>query len=115
MTASVADVSPITRFAEHGGSGPILFRRLIESTAFHAPVDFVDYTTIPPGSIIGRHQHVGNEEMYFVLAGQPLVTVENDAQRLAVGSLSIVRDGQSHELINDTAENVTILVVQVRT
>jgi quercetin dioxygenase-like cupin family protein len=114
LTVSVAELPPITRIAEHGGSGPILFRRLLESTAFEAPVDFVDYTIIPPGTVIGRHQHVGNEEMYFVLAGRPLVTVESDAQRLATGSLSVVRNGQSHELINDTTEDVTILVVQVR-
>lgn len=118
MTASkvsIADLPPITRLAEHGGSGPIVFRRLLESTAFEAPVDFVDYTIVPPGTVIGRHQHVGNEEMYFVVAGRPLVTVESDAQRLAAGSLSIVRNGQSHELINDTTEDVIILVVQVRT
>ncbi len=114
LTVAAADLPPITRIAEHGGSGPILFRRLLENTAFEAPVDFVDYTTIPPGSVIGRHQHMGNEEMYFVLAGRPLVTVESDTQRLAAGSLSVVRNGQSHELINDTTEDVTILVVQVR-
>lgn len=114
LSVSVAEVPPVARLAEHGGSGPISFRRLLTSASFQAPIDFVDYTTVPPGSVIGKHRHTGNEEMYFVVAGQPLVTVGDDVRRLGAGSLSVVRNGESHQLVNDTAENVTILVVQVR-
>lgn len=114
LSSAVDDVSPVTRFAEHGGSGPICFRRLLDGSGFQAPVDFVDYTVIPPGSVIGFHKHVGNEEMYFVVAGQPIVTVEDDARRLCAGSLSVVRNGESHSLENDTKDDVVILVVQVR-
>ena len=105
LSSSVDDVCPISRFAEHGGAGPIFFRRLLDSSGFQAPVDFVDYTI---------HQHVGNEEIYFIVAGQPVVTVEADSRRLGAGSVSVVRNGESHELVNDTSDEVVILVVQVR-
>ena len=114
LMTSVSATPPITRTREHEGSGSIMFRRLLDSAEFEAPIDFVDFTIIPPGSVIGRHRHDGNEEMYFVISGTPLVRVDECEARLEKGSLSVVRNGQSHELVNDTAGNVEILVVQVR-
>lgn len=113
-SSSVLGTPPIMRSGEHGGSGDIFFRRLLEQSSFSAPIDFVDYTVVPPGSVIGRHQHVGNEEMYFVVSGEPHIQVEEETRRFAPGGLSVVRDGQFHSLTNDTDQDVVILVVQVR-
>src|SRR5207302_10575143 len=44
--------------------------RLLTASDFTAPIDFVDFTVIPPGSTIGAHQHEGNEEIYFIAAGR---------------------------------------------
>jgi|GEM_PF-6154769 len=60
------------------------------------------------------HQHLGNEEIYFVVSGESLMRVNGHEARLSKGSLSVVRDGESHELINDRAGDVEILVIQVR-
>lgn len=114
ISASVLGTPPVVRTNEHGGSGDIVFRRLLERTSFSAPIDFVDYTIVPPGSVIGRHQHVGNDEMYFIVSGEPRIQVNDEETRFGPGGLSVVRDGQSHSLTNDTDRDVIILVVQVR-
>src|SRR5581483_8254941 len=106
--ASIAETAAIERANEHGGSGPILFRRILERDEFASPVDFLDYTRIPSGSIIGRHEHHGNEEIYFIARGTPLVRVDGEEARLKPGSFSIVRSGQWHELVNDTSDDVEI-------
>jgi|SRR5262252_6008638 len=111
---SLADVDAIERSAEHGGSGTITFRRLLDASCFEAPVDFVDFTIIPPGSSIGRHTHHCNEELYFVASGNPLMRVSGTQQRISRGTVTVVHNGGWHELINDTSENVEILVIQVR-
>ena len=111
---SLTDVEPVERSGEHGGSGPITFRRLLDARGFQAPVDFVDFTVVPPGSTIGRHTHVGSEELYFVASGNPLMRVSGREERLSRGSVTVVHHEGWHELINDTSENVEILVVQVR-
>jgi len=100
--------------ANHGGLGPIHFRRLLTELDFLAPVDFVDFTVIPPGSTIGFHEHRGNDELYFIASGAPLMRVGDEHRRLVRGSVSVVHSGESHQLINDTQENVEILVIQVR-
>ena len=98
----------------HGGTGWIEFRRLLTSADFAAPVDFVDYTIIPPGSTIGWHRHDGTEEVYFIAAGAPRVKVEEEERRLKRGSIAVVHSGQSHQLINDSDEEVAIFVIQLR-
>ena len=111
--ASIADTAALERHNEHNGSGPIHFRRVLDSAEFESPIDFVDYTRVLPGSTIGRHEHHDNEEIYFIAAGTPLMRVSGEEARLPPGSFSIVRSGEWHELINDTEHVVEILVIQV--
>ncbi len=111
---SVAETKAQLRTNEHDGHGSILFRRLLERPDSRSPIDFADYTVVHPGSEIGWHKHVGSEELYFIVAGTPLVRVNERQARLGPGSLSLVRDGGSHTLINDTQEDVSLLVVQMR-
>src|ERR1700682_2396434 len=108
------EVPPIIRNGEHGGKGEIFFRRLWTGNDFDSSIDFVDFTVVPPRSVIGWHSHQGNEEAYFIAAGTPLVRIEGAQRRLSKGDTAVVRCGQSHELINDTTENVEVLVFQVR-
>ena len=107
-------VHPETVVGDHGGVGPVLFRRLMDGGAFQAPIDFVDYTIVPPGSSIGLHKHKGNDELYFVIEGSPIVTFADEERILQPGDIAVIRDGESHTLKNDTARDVTILVVQAR-
>ena len=109
----LADISPTTWSADHGGVGAIAFRRLLTDTAFASAIDFVDVSVIPPASTIGKHEHHNSEELYFIASGAPLVTVNGNSRRLTRGDVSVVRSGEWHELVNDTAEPVEIFVVQV--
>lgn len=111
---SIEEVAPIHREREHDGVGPIVFRRMLSANEFATNVDFVDVTTIPPGSVIGRHHHRGNEELYFVVSGNPVVRVDGTERRLQRGGIAVVHSDGWHELVNDTAEPVEIFVIQVR-
>lgn len=107
------ETTAIERSGEHGGTGPIKFSRLFHAHEFESTIDFIDATTIPPRSTIGRHEHVGSEELYYIVSGTPLVRVDEQERRLSPGDVAIVRSGQTHELINDTDSDTRIFVVQV--
>lgn len=98
----------------HGGIGRLHFRRLIAHEEFVTPIDFVDYTVVPPGSTIGLHKHTANEEIYLIVSGLATVTVEGEERQLKSGSIAVVRSGQSHQLVNTGAEAVAMFVIQVR-
>lgn len=104
----------IERSGEHGGRGPIRFSRLLASSEFESGLDFVDLTVVPPGSTIGRHRHEGTEELYYIASGSPTIAVNGERRRLHSNDVAVVRDGQWHELVNDTGSDVTIFVVQAR-
>ncbi len=108
-------VPPTQRSAEHDGLGSILFSRLLTAHDFASPIDFVDFTVIPAGSTVGLHPHEGNEELYLVVRGEPLVAVEGETRRLRQGDVAVVRSGQHHGLVNDSDHEAAIFVVQVRT
>jgi glyoxylate utilization-related uncharacterized protein len=112
--SGVRQVTPEILIGDHGGRGPIEFRRLLTRDDFNAPVDFVDFTSIPPGSTGGLHEHRGNDEIYFIVAGSPLVTFAGEERRLQPGDIAVIRSGERHTLINDTETTTSILVVQVR-
>jgi Cupin domain len=99
---------------DHGGIGPIRFRRLLDDIDLDGIADFVDLTVIPPGSTIGLHHHSDSLELYFIIAGNPLVTVDDQDHRLGRGGLALVHPGGSHGLTNDSNEDVVMLVVQIR-
>ena len=108
------EIAAITREREHEGEGPIHFRRLLTKEDFGSPIDFIDLTTIPPGSSIGLHEHHSNEEAYLILAGNPLIEAGSEKRRLAIGDVVVVHSGEAHSLINDTETDVQIFVIQVR-
>jgi mannose-6-phosphate isomerase-like protein (cupin superfamily) len=108
------EIAAKTLLSNHGGIGPIEFRRLLTDADFVGPVNFIDFTKIPPGSTIGAHEHRENEEIYCVSKGMPLIIVGDMPMRLQPGSVAVVHSGQTHSLINDTDEEVHIFVVQVR-
>jgi len=111
---SIRAIEPVTRSNEHGGIGSIAFRRLLDHTQFASNVDFVDATIVPPGSTIGRHEHHDSEELYYIVAGRPLMRIDDDERRMAPGDVAVVHPNGWHELINDTNSDVQIFVVQVR-
>lgn len=112
--AFLSDVKAIERSGEHGGEGLIVFRRMLEGASFDAAVDFLDVTSIPPGSTIGTHDHVDSEEIYVVLDGEPLIDVQGIERRLCRGDVAVVHPGGRHALRNDTDHDVTIAVIQLR-
>ena len=111
--AGVPEMPALLREREHGGEGAIWFRRLLSSEEFQSKIDFVDFTIIPPGSTIGRHAHIANEEVYLVSSGSPIVKVQGEERRLIEGAVAVVHSGQWHELVNDTPQDVRIFVIQV--
>ena len=72
------------------------FQRVLHGGEFASAIDFVDYTIVPPGSTIGKHEHHGNEELYYIASGTPIVRVNGEQARLQTGALSIVRSGEWH-------------------
>ena len=109
---NITSLEALQLMDDHDGVGPILFRRVFDESDV-PEINFVDFTEVPPGSAIGTHSHNNTVEIYFIVSGNPLVTVDERVFRLHPSGISVVLAGSSHSLINDTQNNVQMLVIEV--
>lgn len=97
----------------HGGVGKVRVCRPFHRDDFRSPWHFVDYAVLPPGSSIGLHRHGENEELYFIVDGSGLMTIDGERRRVGRGDLILNRPGGEHGLVNDSDRDLAIFVVEV--
>jgi mannose-6-phosphate isomerase-like protein (cupin superfamily) len=99
--------------SSHEGTGSVELYEIWENSDFKSNIDFFDRVVVPPGSTIGFHKHGENEEMYIVLEGKGLMKIEDDEVTVGKGDMILNPAGGRHGLINNSCENIDILVIQM--
>jgi mannose-6-phosphate isomerase-like protein (cupin superfamily) len=99
--------------SSHQGTGAVELYEIWKNSDFRSSVDFFDRVVVPPGSTIGFHKHGANEEMYIVLEGKGLMKIEDDEVSVGKGDMILNPAEGRHGLINNSAENMDILVIQI--
>lgn len=106
-------VSGHERSASHGGEGSYFVRTLIEdipSSAFK----YVRDLTLYPGSSVGLHPHSGDDEVFFIMSGTGVMTVDGQERELGPGSAVLTLAGSAHGLRNTGTENLRVFVACAR-
>ena len=96
----------------HGGIGAIEIQKVFRRTDFSGGWDFALRVIMPPNSSMGIHEHGQDEEMYIILKGEGLMTLENEERRVGVGDMILNKPGGTHGLLNDTDEDIELLIIQ---
>ena len=107
------DMMSETKVGLRGGAGQVQMTHLFQSGEFKGKSRLCAKITLEPGSSIGYHEHVDEDEIYYILKGQA-VFVDSTAGAevlLNPGDASVTLSGQSHAIRNDSADTVEILAV----
>ncbi len=96
----------------HGGDGIIQKSRILSSIDFETNIDFIDYVIVPPNTTIGIHTHGENEELYIILNGSAVMTINSKQMNVKKGDIIINRRGMTHALRNNTNMQTDILIIQ---
>ncbi len=99
--------------SSHGGTGSVDLYEIWGNSDFKSGIDFIDRVVVQPGSTIGFHKHGENEEMYIVLKGRGLMKIEDDEIAIKKGDMILNPAGGRHGLVNNSDEDIDILVLQV--
>lgn len=94
-----------------GGKGKITITRLFESEEIQGKARLVAQITLEPGCSIGFHEHVGEEEIFYVISGTATVNDEGVDKILQTGDAALTKGGQSHSLRNDGSETAKVMAV----
>jgi mannose-6-phosphate isomerase-like protein (cupin superfamily) len=73
----------------------------------------VDLCIVKPGAQIGVHEHLVDDEIYYILRGSAVMVSSGEARAVAPGDVVLLRCGGSHGLRNDSGEEVHVLVIDV--
>ena len=86
----------------HGGQGafcgryPLLRGDAPEGSAFR----MAGRLTLDPGTVIGRHTHTGDEEIYVVLAGRAIYWDDDVRTEVGPGDVMFTWKGHAHGIEN---------------
>jgi mannose-6-phosphate isomerase-like protein (cupin superfamily) len=94
----------------HGGKGAI-FRRTLFDGVPGSVFKYVRDITVPPGSVIGEHPHLDDEEVYFIISGTGILVVDGKEREVGPGSAILTLSGSVHGIRNDGTEEVRMFVV----
>ena len=99
----------------HGGHGTMLFRSIFKTSDWKFETDwsFVDHCVFPPGGSIGVHSHATHEEMYIILKGNGVGTINGKEYVIRAGDLLPIKIGWTHGVINNSREPLELLNVGV--
>ena len=93
-------------YLAHGGgvAAMLLDSRVLQGILFLA------FALIGPGRTIESHQDP-YEEVYFVLHGEGLMSVDEDQRQVKPGDAIWVPQGAAHSLTNNTEDDCRVLVI----
>ena len=96
-----------------GGEGSVTFRHFFAKEEFGAKVRLCADHILPPGSGIGPHPHVGEDEVYIILRGSGILDDGTSPTRVTVGDSVLTGKGQSHAIRNDGTEDLELIAMIV--
>lgn len=118
------DIAPKVPFDQaHKGEGVVYIRQLFGSIVgmempsgsendFDSLLTFVHEVTVPAGTSIGLHRHVGNEEVYIMVKGEAELTIDNEKKLVRGGDAILTKDGMAHSIRNNGTEDVLFYSVE---
>jgi mannose-6-phosphate isomerase-like protein (cupin superfamily) len=75
---------------------------------------YVRDITIPPGSFIGEHSHLADDEVFFFISGTGVMVVDGEERAVGPGSAVLTLSGNVHGIRNEGTEDLRIFVACAR-
>lgn len=94
-----------------GGKGTGELHIAMDKEALGGRVEAFISVVLHPGSSIGNHQHVGNMEIYYVLKGEGIFTLNGESQPIHAGQTGSMQPGDWHGIENTGKEDMLITAV----
>ncbi len=97
----------------HGGKGTLKQAEVFIKDDFATNIRFIYSSTLPPNTSIGLHKHGDNEELYIILEGDGVMTVDGRRQDVHAGDVILNKPFGTHGLENNSDKELKILVLEV--
>jgi mannose-6-phosphate isomerase-like protein (cupin superfamily) len=100
MIRRAEEMTPDIMKNMRGGNGEVEVLRVLKDDEFHGKGRLFGKITLKPGTSIGLHQHVGDCEAFYVIAGDGLYNDNGKEVMVKAGDLLYTDNGESHSIEN---------------
>ena len=83
-----------------GGTGQAVLTELIAHVDLPEACRIAATLELAPGCSIGRHEHVGEAEIYYCISGTGLLDDNGAVRPFAAGDVSVTYSGEYHGVTN---------------
>lgn len=94
-----------------GGPGEVKIRHYFKEEEIKAPSRLCAELTLAPGSGIGEHEHVNEDEIFIIQRGRGLVVDSGREVEVGAGDAILTGEGASHSIKNIGSEDLLITAV----
>ena len=94
-----------------GGTGHVIIRHLLEDAQLNGKCGLYAQVTIEPGCSLGYHEHHGESETYYLLAGKGVYSDNGKEMEAKAGDVFFCDDGNGHGLKNTGDEELSFVAL----
>ncbi|PRY38917.1 cupin domain-containing protein [Umezawaea tangerina] len=102
-----------TTYRHAGGEGVCLWKTLVNGAHLEGDWNLVEHLVIRPGGSVGEHVHTRTEEIYYILRGRAVMTMNDVEFPVRAGDLITTPIGAAHAIANREDEDMHFFVIEV--
>ena len=111
MVRPSCDMQVEVREAMRGGKGRVQIRHVFKQEELKGKCRLFAKITLEPGCSIGLHEHVDEEEVFYIIKGRGRVVDGGVERDVAEGDAILTGDGASHSIENIGDEDLQLMAV----
>lgn len=96
-----------------GGKGEAEIIHMFQQDEYKGKARLFARINLEPGSSIGIHPHIDEEEIYYIVEGKGMVDDNGDKREVESGDAVLTGDGASHSIENTGDETLSFVAVIV--
>ena len=96
-----------------GGKGDMKLEKILSMEQMKDKCGLFARVTLPPGSVLGYHEHHGNSEAYFILEGEGVYDDNGVKRTVKAGDTTWTSDGSGHGLSNENGSCDLVFVALI--
>lgn len=111
MIRREAEMQVEVRKEMRGGKGEVEIKHIFRKDELTGKCRLLARITLAPGSSIGLHEHIDEEEVFYIIRGRGQVVDNGTTVEVSAGDAVLTGGGKSHSIENIGDEPLELMAV----